>query len=417
MFRKKPPKLTTGPSSVDQAQLSAEAAAFPPIGSTLPTSYYQGQAAPSVDNAAMKTQTHAKSKRDIKKIIKRALITLLIIGFIGGSYIGVKLLINASKSLNGNLFGLLQSQKLKGEAEGRVNILLAGNSADDPGHKGGNLTDSILIVSIDTKNKTAFMLSIPRDLWVEVPNQDQYQKINAVYEYGKSDNFREPGYPAGGMGALEKVLSTKLGIPLHYYALVNYTAFRDAVNAVGGIDVTIASSDPRGLYDAMIARADGGPLKLSNGLQHLNGQTALNLARARGSGYSYGFPSSDFNRTEHQRLMLVALKSKAVSAGVLANPIKIGKLFDSFGNNVVTDFKTSEVRRLYDVTKDIPDNSIKSIGLNAANGKNLLRSYNGRGQSALIPAKGIDDYSDISAFLDTLLAPPPPATDKSKSTN
>src|SRR6185312_9377658 len=128
---------------------------------------------------------------------------------------------------------------------------------------------------------------------------------------------------------------------------------------------------------------------------------ALDLARARGDAYnSYGFAGSDFDRTQHQRQMLIALKSKAVSAGVVTNPAKLTKLSDAIGNNVKTDFKTSEVRRLYDLTKNISGNNFKSLSLNDDNGKNLLQSYSSpSGQSALIPAAGIDNYYDIQSFV------------------
>jgi LCP family protein required for cell wall assembly len=355
-----------------------------------------------------------KQGKNWKKILKRTAITLLVVGLLAGGYVGTKLLMNAGKSLGGNLFGLLQTDKLKGEDVGRVNILLAGNSADDIGHSGGDLTDSIMIVSIDTKNNTAFMLSIPRDLWVSVPDNG-YSKINSAYVYGKAGKFTGTDYPTGGMGMLEKIIERDFGIDINYYALVNYTALRDAVNAVGGIDVNIQSTDPRGLYDPSRdwTKPYRSPLvKLTNGVHHLDGQEALNLARARGDSYgSYGF-NADYTRTANQRLMLAALKDKSSSAGVASNPIKLGKLFDSFGNNVVTDLQTNEVRRLADITKAIPGSGIKSASLNDVDGKNLLKSYrSSNGQSALIPAAGVDDYSVIVAYLQTLMAPPPaPAT-------
>lgn len=379
-----------------------EAAAFPPIGTTLP-SYGSGYTAavPSAASVLM-------PRRSFKKGFKRLIITLLIIGLVAGGYVGVKFLINTHKLFGGNLFGLLQTTRLNGEDQGHVNILLAGNSADDPGHSGGQLTDSIMIVSIDTNRHTAFLVSIPRDLWVEVPHHG-HQKINSVYEYGQADSFSEAGYPAGGMGLLEKTVSEDFGINVGYYALVDYTAFRDAVNSVGGIDLTIKSDDPRGLYDPNIDYTTGGPLvKLSNGTHHLNGQQALDLARARGDSYrSYGFPQSDFDRTMHQRQMLVALKDKILSVGTLSNPIRLGSVLDSFGNNVQTNFQTDEVRRLYDLTKPISSADITSAGLNDVGGQSLLRGYTAYGgQSALIPAKGLDDFSGIQAYFDSLLTPP-----------
>jgi LCP family protein required for cell wall assembly len=291
---------------------------------------------------------------------------------------------------------------------------VAGNSADDVGHNGAELTDSIMIISIDTKNKRAFTMSVPRDLWVDIPNNG-HAKINEVYQDGEEDGFSQTGYAEGGMGLLQKVIGENFGMSFQYYALVNYTAFKDAVDAVGGIDVNIQSEDSRGLYDP--SRDWTGPrgtplVKLPNGANHLTGQQALNLARARGNAYgAYGYGNSDFTRTANQRLMLVALKEKSGSAGVALNPIKLASLMDSFGNNVVTDFKTTELRRLLDLSKQIPSGSIVSAGLNDidGNGKNLLKScqYSCRGQSALVPATGLDDYTDIQAYVETLLAPPP----------
>lgn len=341
-----------------------------------------------------------------KKIVKRMLITLLVLLLIACGWVGWKFLRNELKLFGWNgLTSLFTTTKLKGEDTGHVNILLAGNSADDPGHGGANLTDSIMIVSINTRDHTAFMLSVPRDLYVNIPNFG-YAKINEAYPDGESEHFSASGYPSGGMGLLEQVISENFGITLNYYALINYSALRDAVNAVGGVTVNIQSTDPRGLYDPSLDLATRQPLvKLSNGMHTLNGQQALDLARARGdSYYSYGFPRSDFNRTQNQRMLLLALKDKATSAGTLANPIRVGQLFDSLGNNVKTDMQLGEVRRAASIMKGVSSSSIKSYGLDDANGKDLLMSYTTRfGQSALVPAAGIDDYSDIQAFVASLM--------------
>jgi len=333
--------------------------------------------------------------------LKRVVITLALLILVGGGWLGGKFIYNTHKLFGGNIFSVLTTTKLKGEDSGRVNILLAGNSADDPGHDGANLTDSIMLVSIDTKNNKAFLLSIPRDLWVYIPGNG-HQKINDAYVAGQADSFSQSGYPSGGMGQLEQIVSEDLGVPINYYALVDYNAMKDSVNAVGGVDVTIASQDPRGLYDPSIDYATHGPLvKLTNGLHHLNGEQALDLARARGDAYgSYGFPASDFDRTAHQRQLLVALKTKAESAGVLANPAKLSSLSDAIGNNVKTDFKLSEVHRLYDLVNKISSNNIQSLSFTQANGKDLLASYAApNGESALIPAAGIDNFSAMAAFI------------------
>jgi len=396
--------------------IAQQADKFPSVGMTLPSYQYdpRDKRRRSGSQTVVKRSRWQRFRQKItlkRSIIVMALLVLLIGGFVAGKFAW-----NAHKIFGGNIFGVFSSTKLKGEDNGRVNILLAGNSADDAGHSGGLLTDSIMLISIDTKTNKAFMLSIPRDLWVKIPGNG-HAKVNSVFVAGEENEFNEYGYPEGGMGQLEQTIGEALDIPIHYYALVNYTALRQSVDAVGGVDVIIKSDDPRGLYDPNIDWSTKGPLvKLTNGTHHLNGRQALNLARARGDAYnSYGFAGSDFDRTEHQRQILVALKDKAISAGVLSNPQKLTSLSDAMGNNVKTDIKINEVRRLYELLKNINGGSIKSLSLNDNNGESLLASYaSPNGQSALIPAAGIDDYSDIQAFLKKQLSSNPVVQESAK---
>lgn len=369
------------------------------------TSYTGSAAHKPRQKAAPAAKQGFFKRHNWKKILKRTFAVLGIILLLGGGYLGWKLMNTSGKVFgDSNLIDFLSASKLRGEDQGRTNILLAGVSTDDPGHDGADLTDSIMLMSIDTKNKKAFLLSVPRDLWVNIPGYG-YSKINAANVYGDQDSFKESDYPDGGIGLLEKTLSRTLNLPIHYHVKMNYSALRDAVNAVGGVEVTIESDDKRGLYDPNISAADKGPLKLANGKQTLDGQTALNLARARGDPpgdgrYPYGFSQSDFTRTKHQRMLMIALKNKVATPGVIANPIKLGQLFDALGNNVSTDFKPSEIKRLYDLSKVIDTNNIASASFNDAEGKNLLTSYRTPdGASALIPAAGVGDYSDLQLYL------------------
>jgi LCP family protein required for cell wall assembly len=370
-------------------------------------------------------QKHAaesKRKSRIKKTIKYSSFLIILCVLIAFGFLGVKIVHNVDKVFGGNIVSNISSLfsstvPLKGESTGRVNILLAGDSSDDPGHDGAVLTDSILIISIDTKNHTAFMLSIPRDLWVNIPGWS-WQKINAANAaYGT--NF--PGYPQNGMGQLEHIIVTDLGIPINYYALSDYGAFKDAVNAVGGVSVDITSPDPRGLYDP---NAD---LNLPNGIVNLNGQEALNLARARGDGYgSYGFTSSDFDRTTHQRLLFTAIAKKAKSVGVLTNPVKIGDLFNAFGNNIKTDLTLQNVLRLVQISKGIDLNNVKSyaycstlsLGTNGCTSA-ILTDYTdpASGEEAIIPEAGIGDYSQLIDYYNSLITTPTTSTTSSNSTN
>lgn len=355
-----------------------------------------------------------------RKIFKRTALAMAVILLIGGGWLGYNFF-KASSTVfgDGNVLNFLKTTKLKGEDEGRVNFLLAGVSTDDPDHAGASLADSVMLISLDTKNNKALMVSVPRDLWVDIPGYG-HSKINATSAYGDQDNFSESGYPEGGMGLLAKTLNDTLEIPIHYYAKINYAAFRDAVNAVGGIEVNIQSSDKRGLYDPNIGSWEGGPLKLANGVQKLDGQTALNLARARGNPpgdgrLPYGFERSDFTRTQHQRQMLVALKERVSSPSVISNPLKVGQLFDTVSKNLKTDLQPSEVRRLYELNKQVSSSNITSVSFNDINGVNYLASYRSPdGASALIPAAGIDDFSDIQLALKKLMSNDPVVKESAK---
>jgi LCP family protein required for cell wall assembly len=314
-----------------------------------------------------------------KRKIVTSTLALLLIGFSLGGWYGARLIGNLDKAFHGNVFSdaqaLFSQVKLNGETQGRVNILIA------------------------------FMLSIPRDLWVNIPGLGN-QKINAANDV---TNFSAAGYPSGGMGQLEQIVQTDLGIPIDYDALVNYDAFKDAVNAVGGITVDIQSPDPRGLYDSNTN------LNLPNGEDTLNGQTALNLARARGDNdgdISYGFPDTDFDRTQHQRQMVVAIAKKATTLGVLANPLKVNQLFAAVANNVQTDLTLQDALRLAQIGKGINLNTIGSYTYSSSTtGQTspLLVGYTDpdSGEDSLAPSAGVGNFGQLQQYYQQLTSTNP----------
>lgn len=335
-------------------------------------------------------------KARFRKIITWAFVVILAGGLVVGGYIGYKTYAAASKvAQTNNPISLISSftRSSLESTDGVTNILIAGNSADDSGHSGAALTDSIMIVSINQNTKRVTLISVPRDLWVYMPGYD-YGKINAAYPYG-------------GMDLLEKVIEENLGIRCHYNLLVNYTALKEAVDAVGGIDITIASSDSRGIYDSSVDYTTGGALvSLTNGTHHLTGQQALNLARARGSGYgSYGYEQSDFTRTQYQQQILLALAAKASSKSVIANPLAAGTIISSLGSNISTNLTLGQMETLYSDYKDSAA-AVAQITLSNVNGQNLLTNYTSSdGQSALIPAAGLDNFTAIQSALKAITEP------------
>lgn len=290
---------------------------------------------------------------------------------------------------SGNLISLLNAQQVKKSNDERTNVLLIGYSADDPGHDGATLTDSIMVLSLDNDEPKGYMLSVPRDLYVSIPEYGQ-AKVNEAFQ-------------AGGSERLEETIQNNFGIPIHYYVLVDYKAVRDTVNALGGITVDIKSGDPRGIFDPNFKKEEGGPLKLKNGLSELDGQTALRLTRARGATFgSYGFPRSDFNRTENQRKVLNAIKEK-INWKFVLDPRVNSKFFDAVAENVETDIKIGEVLTLYRLYNRVPNGDMRSVSLHDLDKVNYYTGYTTpTGQSALIPAAGIDNFSQIKEAIKKL---------------
>ncbi len=338
----------------------------------------------------------------IKRVLKFSLIPILLFG---GYYI-FNLLNLSGKVFDGNPLGFLKSTELRGEKEGRVNVLLVGTSEGDPGHPGEDLTDSIMVISYTVATKKTVIISIPRDLWVKTKYAST--KINALYHYGEDANFNEEGYYKGGIGLLQKEVEKITSLDINYYAKINYNAFKESVDAVGGIEVDIQGSDSRGIYDPNFDGQYGkNALKLKNGVQTLTGTQALLLARARNANGGYGLAGSDYDRAENQRKMLIALKNKALGVNIFANPLKLNELTDAIGNNIVTDFKTSEARRIYDLAGD-PATQIESVGLTS---ENVLKNYSSPGTgAALIPKSGIGDYQAIIDFIKEKIGPLQPTT-------
>lgn len=313
-------------------------------------------------------------------------VLLLVLGGAGAGvlWLASNALDKATHGRGGSPVGIFVPLPLPNEESGVANVLIAGNSYDDPGHGGSTLTDSIIVASVNLKTKQTSLISIPRDLWVE--HNGRQSKINAVYVYA--------GGGEAGLRALSEVAEKVTGLHIEQRILVGFEAVRDIVDAVGGIDVVINSPDPRGIADPL-------GLQLRNGPQHLDGDTALLLARARnnplGDKPNYGLPNGDFDRQKNQRMILAAVADKAKSSPALANPSAVLQIFDTVGKNIITDLSAGQMRRFYDLVSGGPS---ESVSIRGASGQNLLVGYSAPGGgAALVPAAGMFEYGPIREFV------------------
>lgn len=348
-----------------------------------------------------KPEKRSKRRIPVRKIVKWALIALVIIGLAVGGYFAYKFFITGNKIFQGNLVNAVFAppKELKMDANGRTNVIIFGTSEDDPGHDGADLTDSMMLVSADQKKKEAFLVSIPRDLYVDYKRTclaGNRGKINALYSCASNGGKDEQA----GQEALRQKVGEVFGLDVQYAVHLNYTALREAVDAVGGITVTIDSKDPRGIldrnfdWDCPKGLYTCNNVKYKNGPVDLNGKQALYLARARGAnGDTYGLGQANFDREGYQRKILIALLQKAASAGTLANPVTVNNLLNTLGNNVRTNFDAEEIKTLVKLGQEVKPENILSLVLN----EGLVINGFADNQSIVQPAKGLYNYADLQA--------------------
>lgn len=352
-------------------------------------------APPSKFGRFRKSKKHRSRKQ---KVIRSFAGVLLFVMLIGGFLVGKGYLkFNQIFKGGGGAAALednVDPTKLNGEGDGRVNILLLGKGGD--GHAAPDLTDTILIASIDPVQKKAALLSIPRDLWVSTGSGGS-SKINAVYANAKysaqNNNKSDQESEDAGLNAIQSVVSEKMGIPIHYHVIVDFSGFKQAIDTVGGIDINVNEDNTvyEVLYDHSVGRQY--VLDVKEGQQHFDGTRALFYSRSRKTS-----TRGDFDRTERQRLVMIALKEKILSAGTFANPVKVSGLIDNFGDHIKANLTIGEVMRIYEIGKSISSQDIASVGL-ADPPNNYVTTDNINGQSIVRPRAGLNDFSEIQNYV------------------
>ena len=230
--------------------------------------------------------------------------------------------------------------------EDRINVLLLG--IDRRGKSGwGYRTDTIILVTVDRANNTVGMLSIPRDLQLEIPGVKD-DRINTANVYGYSID-----YPGGGPALLKRTIEKNFGIPIDYYVMVDFQGFERIVDTLGGVKVNV----PRTLHDTKYPDPRPGDpygfktVHFDAGPQVMDGQRALEYARSRMS-------TSDFDRAKRQQLILLAIREKALSLNIIP---KLPSLFSTMGSMVKTDMTLDEMLEFAALAPQIDMENIKQV--------------------------------------------------------
>jgi LCP family protein required for cell wall assembly len=267
----------------------------------------------------------------------------------------------------------------------RVNFLIMGYGGS--GHDGAYLTDSLVVISLQPQSHHTTLISVPRDLWVQNPaNSGNYSKINTVYTTASQNNAN----PIVGGNAVAQKISLITGLRIDYWLTINFTGFKDFIDAVGGIDVNVPDS-----FTAKYPASDDPAVNpnwitvtFKKGQQHMDGQRAIVYARAR---YVLDNPAegSDFARSQRQQLIMKAALTRVKQWQTW--PHMFGAL-DKLQHTLYANLSLADLAELA-LKMDL--NAAHRAGLSNANV--LVDATSDNGQAILLPQN--NDWALIPAYI------------------
>ena len=263
----------------------------------------------------------------------------------------------------------------------RINILVLGldRLTDEPSEL-PTRTDTVFILTIDPFSKTAGVLSIPRDLLVELPDgQGGYfeDRVNVAYVYGET----QIEYPGGGPGLAMDTMERNFGIPIDHYLILDFNDFIALIDEIGGVEIDVTKYVADFRYRECKSGCPIVSYEFLPGPQHMDGQAALAYARIREG-------SSDLDRIERQQLVMQAATEKAIALD-LFDVLKARSLYNKFKDAVDTDISDFQIPGLAILAKDIGTERLRMVSLNTAVSNTITES----GAAVLIP-----DWSKVEAL-------------------
>lgn len=226
----------------------------------------------------------------------------------------------------------------------RVNILLLGVDSR-LGYSLISRTDTMMLISIQPSQNRIALLSIPRDLYVDIPGHGR-DRINTAFVYGSAGNN-----PTAGAALVMQTVADTLGVPVDHYLLVDFSAVIKIVNILGGIDIYVPYTIDDPTFPDMSYGYD--PLYIPEGLHHFDGEMALKYARTR-------HQDNDFYRAQRQQQLLFAVHRKVLALGLTELLNRAPALYERLKNGVFTDLSLQEIIRIIQVAADIPAEAIQA---------------------------------------------------------
>jgi len=275
-----------------------------------------------------------KRKAAKEKPLKKKRKIYINIGFLGSIALIILLSIGIAKSFSKIDYTVIIdaiTDDVLTDGYEHTNILILGTGGKD--HEGSDLTDTIIVASIDDENKLVTMISIPRDTWIKdsiIGNS----KINEFYYYAK--NYYEDS--TKGLEHLKEKVEDLMGIPIHYYIKINFDGFKDLIDIIGGIDIFVEETidDP---YYPKDGTFEYEPFYIEAGFHSMDGEIALKYARSRKT-------TSDFDRANRQQQIIYAIKEKALQTNIIFSKSKIEEILDTLKENIDTNITAKELLTL-----------------------------------------------------------------------
>ncbi len=248
--------------------------------------------------------------------------------------------------------------------EERINVLLMGIDRR-PGEPFISRTDTMMVLSVNRRDNTASLLSIPRDLYVVIPDRGR-DRINTAFVYGAQGNN-----PAGGAQLAMATVEYNLGINVDHYFMVDFNAFIEVIDTLGGITVEV----PYDINDPTFPDMNYGydPLYIPAGTHQFDGYTALRYARTR-------HQDSDFHRAQRQQQVLMAIRDKALSLGIDDLILRAPLLYQQIHDGIRTDLSLEQLIQLANIAKGIPSENINRAVLD----HNYVTSYTTPGGASVL---------------------------------
>lgn len=251
------------------------------------------------------------------------------------------------------------------DGAGRVTVLVMGLDMRDYEAGEPSRTDSMMLLTVDPTSRTAGMLSIPRDLWVNIPGYG-YGKINTAYYIGEVYDL-----PGGGPALAIQTVEGFLGVPVNYYAQVDFAAFVAFIDEIGGIEVDVPEEimvDPIGPHNT---------ITLTAGMQILDGATALAYARNRDT---FG---GDFDRALRQQQVVLAVRNRVLNLKLLPQLIERSPvLYSQLSSGIHTNMSLEEIIKLTWLAAQIPAENIRRAAINF---DQVTQTYSSDGMDILMP--------------------------------